>query len=479
MSDTEIRATKQGSKWFSQESMAADSKETQDKEMAAAGAKAVPPSLSYLTGNAEACVERAVALALVAERDAQMEEDAPSVNGWSDDGLSDLSLGPRDPPVWSDEEYMSPYESTGMTDVDEPAAEEATVADEADEAMASIAWLRRGGVTDSEASAASVASSSSSDSDDDEDIAGMPFLPTAGFNAPRQVLRRELPTIFVANLHKFVAFYDVGIHHEATTSPKAQLYQRLQMFLEALFDADETATLYVVQGIERAEDDSVIDADNYKTLLVKPSLPRWRKFFNRISPWSRTAWQKVIVLMGHKEPFENIVAECASEWKKVSCFKKTLQCENSEEVGWAYRSHLHIDRAALEKEISRWCCFPVGLSWKGVKPYDPTKKHHALHFEVMEDEAMADRLLLCQLYHARKTANWPLFMKLHFVPTLENANPAAEDAVLELRNRQRMFTEGISHWPTTDFDDVDRWNPEIGKTLRAYIAEFSQLLVLN
>jgi hypothetical protein len=91
---------------------------------------------------------------------------------------------------------------------------------------------------------------------------------------------------------------------------------------------------------------------------------------------------------------------------------------------------------------------------------------------IMAEEAEHDRMELCSLYVAGKTCftgDWPMHMNLRFVPTIENASPDAEATVHEMRSRQRMFTEGVSHWLSTDFEKMDEMDETLECTLRDYI----------
>jgi hypothetical protein len=300
------------------------------------------------------------------------------------------------------------------------------------------------------------------------------MLPGTAFNEPREVVVRKLPKIKVPNSHNYVKYYDLGLQLQTVAEPRAHVFAKLRQVLELIFEADDTAAFYVVNHKDREEDRMAITIHNYQTWLEKPKLPFWRKYFFRIGPRLREGCCKVFFLMGHDIPFKDIKADCVAAWgRKTWWYEKALQYWNTVEVGWAFRSHEHIDVSDLAKELERWCGFPVGLCYKGVLPYDKTYRHQAMHFDVMEEEAEHDRMELCSLYLAGKKwedgGDWPMRMNLRFVPTMDKANPDAEATVVEMRSRQRMFSEGVSHWMSTDFLKMDEMIESLGCTLRDYI----------
>jgi hypothetical protein len=312
-----------------------------------------------------------------------------------------------------------------------------------------------------------------SDSESSEESEDTPEMKHAEFTEPRQGTPRELLPIVVPNLHKTVQYYDVGMYLMAATSPKMHLFQRLEVFLNSVFEADETACFYVVDNKERVQDRLAITVDNFRQHLSKPVLPFWRKYFDWLTPRLRAGWRKVFFLMGHKVKMEDIRADAIDEWhERFWCYPKAMQYSKSVEVGWAFRSHKNLNFEMMSKEISRWCRFPVAVCWKGVMPYDEEKRHHVMHFEVMEERAAEDRLDLCSLYRAFKKEGWLFGMNFRFVPTLDNTNPEAESTVHDLRTRQRIVNHpqrGFSHWFTMDFTDVDRYDRRLKGTLRQYI----------
>jgi hypothetical protein len=407
-------------------------------------------------------VNEAVAMAAAADQREEQE-------GWGDDGLSDLtSIAPRE----------AGGEEQGVTTlggrVDPPTrSEEGTVGlnwSEAEEDRVEDASTTTRHTTETEDEESTGASSELPDSDEDT-VEGDEDADE--FVGPRKVASpRVLPPIIVPELHKFLKYYDVGMNLMAAANPKGHVLMRLSEFLSSVFEADDTACFYVVNNRDRETDSLAITANNYRSVLdERPSLPFWRKYFFWLMPRLRSGWRKVFFLMGHHETLEDIRADSEAEWhEKFWCYEKVLQYDNTVEVGWAFRSHRNVNFEALAREVTRWCGFPVGVCWKGVMPYDRHRKHHAVHFEVMGENAMADWLALCRLYRAQKKGGWPQEMNFRFVPTLDNTNPEAQATVHDMRIRQRIFNDGVSHWYTTDFADVDRYEKRLGGTLREYLA---------
>jgi hypothetical protein len=449
------------------------------KEFVAMEENSATKQASGMQSESSPSEEAARQLVMEAVQRAARAEEKEAIDGWDDDdGLSDLStvgtapemvrLGRGDPPTRSEEGSLGMNWSVRGSEASSPEGSVRGMSPDGQSVSGqSVYW----GTTTGTGSAG-LTSEEESASEGEEEAPMQVLVPGMEFNGPREVVLRTLPDIVVPSPHAFVKYYDVGFQLEAAADPKAHVFQRLKQFMEAIFDADDTANFYVVDNDEREEDRLAISELIYQKWLEKPKLSFWRKYFFRIGPRLRAGCRKVFFLMGHDVPFEDLKADCLAVWGNCWCFEKAMQYSKSVEVGWAFRSHRNMDLKDMAKEIERWCGFPVGLCWKGVLPYDKNHNHNAVHFDVMAEDAEHDRMELCSLYVAGKTCftgDWPMHMNLRFVPTIENASPDAEATVHEMRSRQRMFTEGVSHWMSTDFEKMDEMDETLQCTLRDYI----------
>jgi hypothetical protein len=358
------------------------------KESLAMDASIVDNQASEMQRESSPSEEEARRMVREAVERAAREEEKEASEGWDyDDGLSELStvgtepemvrLGRGDPPTRSEEGSMGMNWSGRGSEESSPEGSARGISPTGQSVSGqSVYW----GTTTGTGSAG-VTSEEESGSEGEEETPMQVLVPGMEFNHPREVVLRKLPEIVVPSPHAYVKYYDVGFQLEAAADPKAHVFQRLKQFMEAIFDADDTANFYVVDNDEREDDRLAISELNYMKWLEKPKLSFWRKYFFRIGPRLCAGCRKVFFLMGHDVPFEDLKADCMAVWGNCWCFEKAMQYSKSVEVGWAFRSHRNMDLKDMAKEIERWCGFPVGLCWKGVLPYDKSHNHNAIHFD--------------------------------------------------------------------------------------------------
>jgi hypothetical protein len=301
--------------------------------------------------------------------------------------------------------------------------------------------------------------------------------PNDYFNQPRtKPTGREWNQPFVSLTLQNAAYFDIQVilddPKKARKDAHEILFSRIKAFLAKYFEQFPEAEFHPFLEEDRELSNDKLTADDYATVLGN-SLVKIKKFFYKAIPYYYGGTQYLRYLAAQKDDWVIIEAELFAWWKAngFKVYKKSCQIEDSVIVGWAFRSHGTIDKDVLAAEISRWCRFPVGLRWRFIDVEEGEGSVKALHFEVDAVHAPEDRLHLAGLFHARKTKGWPFQVKLRFVPILAHSgNDTAAEAILSLYTKQYAWCEYLKHWPTRDFQSIDKPKEELyGMTLREYI----------
>ena len=184
--------------------------------------------------------------------------------------------------------------------------------------------------------------------------------------------------------------------------------------------------------------------------------------------------------------FEDV--KCLLEDKKLGAlFKKELQAEETEEIGFFLFSNRFQDKKRQMKSISKrivgeFKFTPTfNLRWKNI--YDPTNRNKkmgsaklqnddtnkATHIEVIKGEESKIVKAISKIYSSTRN-DYPDFEKMRFIPSPKyTQNSGLKERYSELINRQNWYIQGIEKGRSYEIANLDTKASSLPTTAREMI----------
>jgi hypothetical protein len=291
------------------------------------------------------------------------------------------------------------------------------------------------------------------------------------------ISKHGLPTPSVNFRNSHIAYYDLRVPLLETkddTSPWDEVLRAFKAMMTELWGADPTIKIFIYDTKKRSNDTSFLDSPRAFNDL---NLENFTSYFFNGYPLFGGGMRNAQILMSHAKPFEEIRRNINHYLLRFNAgfFKKSLQCEVSSVLGWAYMTMEKMDRSLLAEKLSERMGIPVGIQWRMISTGVPTKatknedKVRAIHFEVETKYSGYAKKALADIYDYKKMNNYPLGIRMRFVPDIARVTESKDKVKLStLIGLQRAFQEKIGTYTNGEVRNVDATLPD-GQTIREYL----------
>ena len=289
---------------------------------------------------------------------------------------------------------------------------------------------------------------------------------------------------------KHIVFCKAKINIKQNESPTSNMIKVFSSFLTTLLKVDKTLLLY------KYKDKTNTSFINRPTSI--PTVPsKVKNFFHgryRPKQDAHQIWPelKIGINMDSESFFED--AKCLLEDKGLGMiFKKDLQAEDTEEIGFFLFSNAYQDKKrqteTLKRLIKEKFKFEPRLNLRSKKAFNPlnkmkgngakgskntqTEEVKATYVEVVRGDE--DKILRCisQLYSSTKN-EYPDNEKMRFIPAPKyTQNSGLLKRYGEIINRQGWYMKGISRATSFELTSLDHCASQLKETAREMIMKMT------
>lgn len=265
--------------------------------------------------------------------------------------------------------------------------------------------------------------------------------------------------------------YDVKVHIPACEPGQQMLTlcEAIGAFINMLKAQDEKLVVY--PWAEGSKDETLEEAEDLPTQMTG-----LQKYCPRAYAAMKERDLYFSMYLGHELSFSDLHTNINHELldTRSGWYRKQLQCEDTEVIGWLLYTTNDMDLAELMQKILTRYRVTVGLRWRAIAPYTATGKISAVHVEVNKKTANRDRAIIKRIYSSTATS-FPLSIKARLVPTLDQARGMESgNKISRLRTRQAVFLYNVSKQQDYSIATLDYADSQLeGKTLRDIIMEMT------